>query len=125
VRGTSKGNDWVIKGADRDTQIADGKVGFRNVPPMPEKRAVAAECRIRAPLIDALHGPFSADDRIPQQAIHDAFAVAMRYMTTMAVACKPKLSASHCDLSFQNERVVAPKESFVESAHDDDVRDDS
>jgi hypothetical protein len=27
-------------------------------------RAATAECRIRAPLIEAFHGPFSADDRI-------------------------------------------------------------
>jgi hypothetical protein len=42
---------WVIGGADRDTQIADGKVGFRNVLPMPEARAATAEGRIRARLI--------------------------------------------------------------------------
>ena len=40
-----------IEGADCDTQIADGKVGFRNVPPMPEARVATAEGRIRARLI--------------------------------------------------------------------------
>ena len=40
-----------MEGADRDTQIADGKVGFRNVPPMSEARAATAEGPIRARLI--------------------------------------------------------------------------
>lgn len=59
-RGTNKDSVWAIKGADCDTQIANGKVRFRNVPPMPEARAATAEYRITEPLIDGFHGPLSA-----------------------------------------------------------------
>lgn len=60
VRSINKRVARVIKSADRDTQIVDGKVGFRNVTPMPEGRAATAECRITEPLIDGFRGPFSA-----------------------------------------------------------------